>query len=99
MYVFRAVLELILAIFAVFGLYSAVRLLMQKLFGDKRIMYAIAFMNKKDTEEAEMLIREAMENFLLTSSCRVAALVAEEFSSDSELISIFRKYGVEYYFI
>ena len=56
-------------------------------------------MNKKDTEEAEMLIREAMGNFLLTSSCRVAALVAEEFSSDSELISIFRKYGVEYYVI
>ena len=42
MYVLRAVLELMLAMFAVFGLYSAARLLMQKLFGDKRIMYAIA---------------------------------------------------------
>ena len=50
MYVFRAVLELILAMFAVFGLYSAARLLMQKLFGDKRIIYTIAFMNKIDTE-------------------------------------------------
>ena len=99
MYVLRAALELILAIFAVFGLYSAVRLLMQKLFGDDRIICTIALRNKRDTEEAEMLIREAMGNFLLTSSCRVAVIVAEEFSSDQELISIFRKYGVEYYFI
>ena len=99
MYIVRVALEVVLALFAVFGLYSAVVLLAQKLFGDKRIVLTVVFKEKKDTRDAETLIREAMGNFLLTSSCRVAALVAEEFSTDEELIGVFRKYGVEYYII
>ncbi len=96
---FKVAIEVILAAFAVFGLYTAARILAQKIFGDKNIILAVVFKSKKDVENAEMLIREALGNFLATSSCRVAALVGEEFSNDEELISIISKYGVEYFII
>lgn len=96
---FKVAIEVILAAFSVFGLYTAVRILAQKVFGDKNIILAVVFESKKEAENAEMLIREAIGNFLATSSCRVAALVSEEFSNDEELMRIIRKYGLEYFII
>lgn len=96
---FKVAVEIILAAFSVFGLYTAVRILAQKIFGDKNIILAVVFKSEKDIENAEMIIREAIGNFLATSSCRVAALVSEEFSNDEELLCVIRKYGLEYFVI
>ena len=96
---FKVAVEIILAAFSVFGLYTAVRILAQKIFGDKNIILAVVFKSEKDIENAEMIIREAIGNFLATSSCRVAALVSEEFSNDEGLLCVIRKYGLEYFVI
>ena len=44
-----------------------------------------------------MLIREAMSAFLVTSSCRVAALISSELAADAELIETLGLWGVECY--
>ena len=97
MYILRIVFEIIVSLFAIFGLYSAGRLISQKFFGDKRIVLTVIFRGEESIEDAEMLIRCAMEGFLLTSSSRICALVPVELLSNEELISIFRRYGVQYY--
>lgn len=90
-----ALAETVAAIFAVFGLYCAIRILAQKIFGSDRIIWAVEFKNKKDAENAEMLIRESMGVFLYTRSCRVAALVDRSLEEDEELMSILHRYGVD----
>ena len=94
---FRMAVEVICALFAVFGLYSAVSLLCQKLFGSKNIILAVEIKTEDDLKNAEMLIREALEKFLLLSSCRVAVLTVRDFYSDERLMGILRKYGAECY--
>lgn len=95
----RIVLEIIAAMFAVFGFYSAVRLFANKFFGDDNIIISVHIKNREDAENAETLIREALGSFLLTSSCRVAVLADRCLEQDEALMGVFRKYGVEYYFI
>ena len=94
MYIVMAA-EIIAAMFAVFGLYCAIKILAQRRFGSDRIIWAVEFKNKKDAEDAEMLIRESMGVFLSTKSCRVAALVDRELEGDEELMSILHRYGVD----
>ena len=96
---FKLAIEILLAAFAVFGIYTAARILVSKIFGDKNIILAVVFKTQKEIDDAEILIREALGNFLATSSCRVAALVSEEFSNDRELMRVIGKYGLEYFII
>ena len=96
---FRIAAEVVLALFAVFGLYSAVRLLVQKLFGDKRIFLAVEILTKEDARLAEGLIREALGTYFITASDRLAVIVSKELSEDAELIGIIDLYGAECYII
>jgi hypothetical protein len=91
--------EVILAIFAVFGVYSAARLIMQKFFSDKRIFLAIEIKTKDDVLIAEGLIKEALGIYYLTASERIAVLVAKELSEEETVLAAIERYGVEYYII
>ncbi|MBO5416348.1 MAG: hypothetical protein J6A83_06940 [Clostridia bacterium] len=93
----RATVEIIAALFAVFGLYSAVRLITQKLFGSEKIFLVVEIKERADAENAYMLIREAMSAFLVTSSCRVAVIVSPELSENETLLRAVELWGVEYY--
>ncbi|MBQ7384112.1 MAG: hypothetical protein IJV72_04900 [Clostridia bacterium] len=93
----KIAVEMIAALLAVFGLYSAVRLLMQKLFGSEKIFLTVEIKSREDAKNADMLIREAMSAFLVTSSCRVAALISSELAADAELIETLGLWGVECY--
>ena len=96
---FRIAAEVVLALFAVFGLYSAVRLLAQKLFGDKRIFLAVEILTEDDARIAEGLIREALGTYYITASSRLAVIVSEKLSNDEELMDIIELYGAECYII
>ena len=97
MYV-RVAIEVIVALFAVFGFYSAVKLLAQRIFSSENIILAVEIKTDEDVLNAEMLIREALGSFLLTSSSSIAVLVYEGLCS-AELISVVEKYGVQMYIV
>ncbi|MBQ8141458.1 MAG: hypothetical protein IJ038_07180 [Clostridia bacterium] len=94
----KIAIEVIAALFAVFGFYSAVRLLAQKIFADDNIFLAVEIKDETAAENAEVLIREALGYFLAAGSPRVAVLVSEELCDD-RLMDIVRKYGAECYLI
>ena len=96
---FRIAAEVILAIFAVFGLYSAVRIFAQKFFSDKRIFLAIEIKTEDDVLLAEGLIKEALGIYYLLPSARIAVLASKELEKNTELVELFLQYGVEYYFV
>jgi len=93
---FRVAVEVILAMFSVFGVYSAARLVIQKFFSDKRIILAIEIRTGDDVLFAEGLIKEALGIYYLTSSSRVVLLLSEELLDNEELMNTVKKYGVEY---
>jgi hypothetical protein len=96
---FRIAAEVVLAMFSVFGVYSAARLVMQKFFSDKRIFLAIEIRTDDDVSFAEGLIKEALGIYYLTSSSRIAVIVPKEMFCDKGLLDIVARYGVEYYII
>ena len=96
---FKIAAEVVLALFSVFGLYSAVRLLVQKLFGDKRIFLVVEILTKEDARIAEGLIREALGTYYITASSRLGVVITEELSNSEELAKIIDRYGAECYII
>ena len=97
MYV-RIAIEVVVALFAVFGFYSAVRLLAQRIFSSESIILAVEIQTEDDVLNAEMLIREALGSFLLASSSHIAVLVPAALCSN-ELMNVAHKYGVQCYII
>ena len=93
----RLVLEVTAALFAVFGIYSAVRLAVQKLLGSDKIFLCVEIKNQEDAENADILVREALSAFLVTSSCRVAIIVSPELAANAEVERVIEIYGVECY--
>ena len=94
---FRLAIEIILALFSVFGIYSALRLVVQRFFGDGRIFLAVEILSAEDADRAEDTIREAFESFLLAPSGRLAVIISEELCSDEGLMDIIAEYGAECY--
>ena len=88
-------LELLVAVFAIIGLYRVICWIAQKLFGSKHILVAIEILTQRDAESAEVLIRRALCQYFLLGSGRIAILVSEEFASDEVLLGLCKKYGVE----
>jgi hypothetical protein len=95
---FRIAAEVVLAMFSVFGVYSAARLVMQKFFSDKRLFLAIEI-GTEDVLSAEGLIKEALGIYYLTSSSRIALLLPRELLDDKSLMDTVKSYGVEYYIV
>ena len=95
---FRIAAEVVLAMFSVFGVYSAARLVVQKFFSDKRLFLAIE-RRTEDVLSAEGLIKEALGIYYLTLSSRIALLLPRELLDDKKLMDTVRSYGVEYYII
>ncbi len=93
----KLAVDIIAALFAVFGIYSAVRLMAQKLFGSDKIFLCVEIKSAKEAENADILVREALSAFLMTSSCRVAMLVPTELVGNEDILRAIDVYGVECY--
>ena len=66
----KTALEIIVAFFAVIGLYFSVRILLQKFFGTRKLVLTLEILTEADARDSEMLIREALSGFWLISSGR-----------------------------
>ena len=92
-------LELLVAVFAIIGLYRVICWIAQKLFGSKHILVAIEILTQRDAESAEVLIRDALFRCLSLPSGRIVVLTVEALREHPVLKRMVRTYGVDCYVI
>ena len=97
--VLQIILEIVVACFAVLGLYHSVCWIAQKLFGSRRLAVAIEILTQRDAESAEVLIRDALSQYLSLPSERVVVLTLPELSSVPALRRAVEIYGLDCYVI
>ena len=91
----ETIFEILVAFFAVVGVWAFFKLTLGRMFGEKNYIYTIEILTQRDAESAEVLIRRALCQYFLLGSGRIALLVSEEFASDEILLGLCKKYGVE----
>lgn len=91
----KTVIEVIMALFAVIGIYSLSRLLSQKYFGSLALAVAVDLSAVEDPRDAERAIREGMAQFLLAPSGRIVILMPEQWKDDTALQAILSRYALE----
>ena len=91
----KTVVEVIVALFAVIGFYSAARMLSQKLYGSRALTLAIEIRREAEVLACESLIQEGLSQFLLVPSGRVVILTVSEWAEHPKLLEASKKYGVK----
>lgn len=95
----KTALEIIVAMLAVFGFYSIVRLIVQKIFVQRNFLLAIEILDPDDVSNAEMYLREVFSHYMTIGAERVALIVPENLMDDDEILRVIDAYGVECYVI
>ena len=95
----RIFVEIVTAVFAVFGFYSFWGLVARRLFGSENIILSIVILDQADLETVEESVREAIYGALSMKCARVAILVSEEFWSDPRIAEVATKYGADRYIV
>ncbi|MGM9682970.1 MAG: hypothetical protein ACI3XQ_05165 [Eubacteriales bacterium] len=95
----KTALEIIISLLAVFGLYSLVRLTVQKIFSPANYILTIEILTPEDASNADLLIRSALTQFLAVGRGRVAVMVSSDFADDGTLMDTIDKYGVDCYIV
>lgn len=84
--VFGVIADVLLAVFAVFGFYAALRVAMAYFASPANLSLALEIDSKEDAENAECLLAAARESFFPRKNNTLLVLLNESFSSDTELI-------------
>lgn len=92
-------LKIVIAIFAVIGLYEVLYRITLKLFGHKNYILAIEILTQRDAESADVLIRDALCQYLSFRSERVVVITLPHLSENEVLVGALDTYGVECYVI
>ena len=90
----KTVIEVIMATFAVIGVYSAARMLAMRLFGSRRLILAVELFDEEALAEAETAVRDALAQFLIVPSGHICVLTTSALGKDERLLALSRKYGV-----
>ena len=93
----KTALEVIVAFFCVIGIYTVVRMISQRLFGEKNIVIAVEILCRRDAENADALIKEALGLFLSLRSQRISVITTEELKDNGAILTAVRKYGARLY--
>ena len=93
----KTALEIIVAFFAVIGLYFSVRILLQKFFCTRKLVLTLEILTEADARDSEMLIREALSGFWLISSGRLLVVTTPALQDHPVLSEMIVRYGLEYY--
>ena len=90
----RAVLESLIAFFALLGFLGIVPWLAERLFGAKNVCIAIEILTQRDADAAEVLIRDALFRCLSFPSAKIVLLVDASLWDDARVRQAARTYGV-----
>lgn len=85
--IFRIVADALIAFFAVFGVYAALRLVLALFLAPAGLGVALEIRTKADAENVELLLLAARENFYFRSNGMLIALVDESLKGDQELFT------------
>ena len=105
---FGYVIEVSVALFAVFGFYCAVRMFFELLFTPGQIAVAVEVREREDAEELDMLLHEARSTFLRKGKARIVVLLSSELMDgtvgkgeelDPHYGELLDEYGAECYLI
>ena len=91
--------EIVLSLFAVFGVYAAARLLVTRLFLPAMFAVTIEVFEEIDPREAKSLYMLAKEQFFLFGTGRVVVLLSSGLENADVLLDIFTALGGECYLI
>lgn len=83
--VFRIIADVLIAFFAVFGVYAALRLVLALFLAPAGLGVALEIKTKEDAENVDLLLLAAKENFYLRSNGTLIALVDVSLKGDREL--------------
>ena len=92
-------MELFLTVFAVIGLYVSVRWCCGRLFGSRNLIIIIEILTQREADSAEVLIRDALSQYLSMPRARWAVLTVPELAEHSRLVAALERYGLTCYVI
>lgn len=93
---YEVILEITVALFAVFGAYTAIRTVAEAIFRSKNILVALEIKTNEDANDIEFLLREARDSFTVRGARgRVVVLLASRFEYNEELREIIDCEGAE----
>ena len=90
-------IELVIAVFALLGLYGSIAWLARRWFSARNTMLAIEILTQRDAESAEVLIRDALFRCLSLPSARIVLLVDASIWGNEQLKKLVKTYGVDCY--
>ncbi len=85
--------EILISLFAVFGLYAAVRLLCARIFAPGELVTALMIDQSDALEHAEWLMYSARESGLVYAVRRVVVVIDGRLENAAELIDTFTALG------
>ena len=90
-------MEILVAILAVLGLYVLIRWCCGKLFGPKNLVITVEILTQREAESAEVLIRDALSQYLSLPWVRWAVLTVPELADHPALNLAMERYGLTCY--
>ena len=93
------IIEITIAVLAVFGLYAIARLLAMRLLSPAAVAAVLEIRRPMAEEEVEFLLARARDNFFLRTNARVVALVDRSLRKDTELIAALLNGSATIYFV
>lgn len=93
---YEVILEIIVALFAVFGAYTAIRTLAEAIFRSKNILVALEIKSNEDANDIDFLLREARHSFTVRGARgRVVVLLSSRFEHNEAVREIIEKERAE----
>ncbi len=91
------IIELLIGLFALGGIWGAVHLIARRFFGSRHTMLAIEILTQRDAESAEVLIRDALFSVMTIRSGKLTVLTTETIAEQEKFRAVLQRYGVSYY--
>ena len=91
--------EIILAVFAVFGIYAMIRLFVTSCLSSSRVSVAIEIREGTEPEDLASLLEEARERMPFCGRCRLIALMEQGTCKNTMLLKVLEQEGITCYFI
>ena len=95
--IFKIMIELLICLFALGGIWSAIHFIARRFFGSCHTMLAIEILTQRDAESAEVLIRDALFSVLGLRSGKLVVLTTEQIAEKKEFQAVLQRYGISYY--
>ena len=96
---FEVIIEIVLALFAVFGFYAAIRFVIATFFCPAEMCILLEIHRAMSTEELKFLISRGRDCFFLRGNGKIVAIFDENLEVGQELLDMLKYYHIPYYYV